>query len=122
MQLQVDTTYFSRAASPTPVTAPPKKKPRTSAAPIEQVPVTVTVQQDLATPLQLQATSDQNAPQPTSSAVLRPILPADETTVLGSKRPADTDGTSTSARAPKPQQPHKRQKAQASLFIPKKRT
>ena len=117
MQLQVNVNYFARAASPTPVTAPPKKKPRTAAAPI-QAPVPL----DLATPQQLKAASDQNTPQSSSSAAHRSIPPIHEAVVPGAKRPADIDGTSSSVRAPRPEQPRKRQKMQPSIFIPKKRT
>jgi hypothetical protein len=118
MQRQVNVEYFARAASPTPVTAPPKKKPRTVAAPIQQAPVPL----DLATPQQLKAASDQNASQSTSSAAHRSIPPIHEAAVPTAKRPADIDGTSSSMPAPKPEQPRKRQKMQPSLFIPKKRT
>lgn len=118
MQLQVNVNYFARAASPTPVTAPPKKKPRTAAAPIQQAPVPL----DLATPQQLKAASDQNTSQSTSSAAHRSIPPIHNTAVPGAKRPADIDGPSSSARPPRPEQPRKRQKMQPSLFIPKKRT
>ncbi|KAF8798795.1 hypothetical protein BYT27DRAFT_6878132 [Phlegmacium glaucopus] len=116
--VDVGPNYFARATSPTPVTAPLKKKPRTVDAPVQQAPVP----QDLVTPQQLKAASDRNAPQPTGSAVHHPIPPIDETAVPGSKRPADTDGTSASARASKPEQPRKRQKTQPSIFIPKRRT
>jgi hypothetical protein len=120
MQLQVNVNYFARAASPTPVTAPPKKKPRTVAVPIQRAPVPL----DLATPQQLKAASDQNTSQFTSSAAHRSIPPIHEAAVPGAKRPADIDETSSSSsvRAPKPEQPRKRQKMQSSLFIPKKRT
>ena len=115
MQVQVDANYFARVASPTPLTSQPKK-PRTVAAPMQQA----LLPQDLATPQQLKATADGKASQPTNLAVYRPI---DETPVPGSKRPAGTDGTSTSLQAPKPEQPpHKRQKTQPNIFIPKKRT
>ena len=117
MQRQVNVDYFARAASPTPVTAPPKKKPRTVAAPQQAL-----APPDLATPQQLKAASDQNASQSTSSAAHRPIPPIHEAPVQGAKRPADIDGTSSSMPAPKPEQPRKRQKMQPSLFIPKKRT
>ena len=113
MQLQVNVNYFARAASPTQVTAPPKKKPRTAAPPIQQAPVPL----DLATPQQLKAASDQNTSQSASSAAHR-----SDATVPGTKRPADIDGPSSSVRAPKPELPRKRQKMQPTLFIPKKRT
>ena len=107
---QVDVNYFAPVASPTPVVVSSlKKKTRTVTAP---VPL------DLATPQQLKAAT---APQPTSSAVHGPIPPIVEA-VQGTKRPADTDGASSSVKAPKPEQPRKRQKMQPSLFIPKKRT
>jgi hypothetical protein len=118
MQLQVNVNYFARAESPTPVTAPLKKKPRILPAPIQQAPVPL----DLATPQQLKAASDQNTSQSTSSAH-RSIPPIQEAAVPGAKRLADFDGSSSSARAPKPEQePRKRQKMEPSLFIPKKRT
>lgn len=112
MQLQVGPSYFARAASPTPVTTLPKKKPRAVVAPVQQTPVP----RDLVTPQQLKAASDRNAAHTTSSAVHR-IPPVNET---GSKRLANTDGNSTSVRAPKPEQPRKRQKTQPSIFIPKR--
>jgi hypothetical protein len=118
MQRQVNVDYFARAASPTLVTAPPKKKPRTVAAPIQQAPVPL----DLATPQQVKAASDQNTSQSTSSAAHCSIPPIHEAVVPGAKRPADIDGTSSSMPAPKPEQPRKRQKMQPNLFIPKKRT
>ena len=118
MQLQVNVSYFARAASPTPVAAPPKKKPRTVTAPIQQAPVPL----DLATPQQLKAASDRNTSQSTSSAAHRPLPPIHEAIVPGAKRPADIDGTSSSVQASKPEQPRKRQKMQPSIFIPKKRT
>jgi hypothetical protein len=118
MPLQVNVNYFARAASPTPVTAPPKKKPRTVTAPIQQAPVPL----DLATPQQLKAASDQSAAQSTSSAAHRSIPPIHDAALSGAKRPADIDGASSSVRAPKPELPRKRQKMQPSLFIPKKRT
>ena len=118
MQLQVNVNYFARAASPTQVTAPPKKKPRTAAPPIQQAPVPL----DLATPQQLKAASDQNTSQSASSAAHRSIPPINDATVPGTKRPADIDGPSSSVRAPKPELPRKRQKMQPTLFIPKKRT
>lgn len=114
MQLQVDPNYFARPLSPTPVAALSKKKPRSVVAPIQPL--------DLATPQQLKAAFDRSAPQPTSSAFHPPIPPVDETAVSGIKRPAETDGTSSSVRAPKPEQPLKRQKIQPNIFIPKKRT
>ena len=118
MQLQVNVNYFARAASPTPVIALPKKKLRTAAAPIQQAPLPL----DLATPQQLKAASDQNASQSSSSAAHRSIPPIHEAAASGAKRPADIDGTSSSVRAPRPEQPRKRQKMQPSIFIPKKRT
>ena len=118
MQLQVNVNYFARAVSPTPVTAPHKRKPRTIAPPIQQAPVPL----DLATPQQLKAASDQNTSQSTSSVTHRSIPQIHEAAVPGVKRPADNDGPSSSVRAPKPEQPRKRQKIQPSLFIPKKRT
>lgn len=118
MQLQVNVNYFARAASPTPVTAPPKKKPRTVAAPIQQAPVTL----DLATPQQLKAASDRHVSQSTSTAAHRSLPPIHDAVVPGAKRPADIDGPSSSVRAPNPELPRKRQKMQPSLFIPKKRT
>lgn len=118
MQLQVNVSYFARAASPTLVTAPPKKRPRTIAAPTQQAPVPL----DLATPQQLKAAADQNTSQSTSSAAHHSLPPIHESTVPGAKRPAGIDETSSSVEAPKPEQPRKRQKLQPSLFIPKKRT
>ena len=122
MQLQVNVNYFTRAASPTPVTALPKKKPQILAAPIQQASVPL----DLATPQQLKAASDRNTSrntsQSTSTAPHRSIPPIHEAAVLGAKRPADIDGPSSSVRAPEPEQQRKRQKTQPSLFIPKKRT
>lgn len=118
MQLQVDPNFFARPLSPAPVAALSKKKPRLVAAPIQHAPVPL----DLATPQQLKAASDRSAPQPTSSAFHPPIPPVDETAVSGIKRPAEIDGTSSSVRAPKPEQPRKRQKMQPNIFIPKKRT
>ena len=117
MQLQVNVNYFARAASPTQVTAPPKKKPRTAAPPIQQAPVPL----DLATPQQLKAASDQNTSQSASSAAHRSLPPIHDA-VPGAKRPADIDGPSSSVRAPNLELPRKRQKMQPSLFIPKKRT
>jgi len=117
--VDVDVNYFARAASPTPVVvSSPKKRPRTVTALVQQAPVPL----DLATPQQLKAATDRIAPQPTSSAVHGPVPPIVEAAVQGTKRPTDTDGNSSSVKAPIPEQARKRQKMQPTLFIPKKRT